>query len=73
MRSADPARQFPFTSSREESQFREWEAGYSAAAKRYATCRYLKAFGSGGVASELDELIEYHDKETNAAAAYPLA
>jgi hypothetical protein len=68
-----PPVSFPFASSQEESQFRQWEAKYSAAARQYATCRYITGFGAGRVAPEFAELIQYHDKETNSATELPLA
>ena len=68
-----PPVSFPFASSQEESRFRQWEANYSAAVGQYATCRYIAGFGGGRVAPEFEELVQYHDKETNSATELPLA
>ena len=68
-----PPASFPFTTSKEEQRFREWEANYSSTTAQYATCRYLASFGAGRIEDELDELITYHDQETRSASALPLA
>ena len=64
---------FPFMTPAEESQFRKWEARYTPAAARYATCRYLTWIGAGRMDSALEELVYYHDVETKASSTLPLA
>ncbi len=64
---------FPYDTPVEESRFDAWERSYTATAGRFATCRYLGSFGSSRVASGLEELVQYHDRETKAASDLPLA
>ena len=64
---------FPFVTADEESRFRQWEAQYTPAAARYATCRYLTWTGPGRMDPSLEELVYYHDVETKASSTLPLA
>jgi hypothetical protein len=64
---------FPFENPKDDAAFREWEAKYTAAAARYATCRFVEAYGSGGLHTGFEELVQYHDQETKAASGLPLA
>ena len=68
-----PPVSFPFVTSDEESRFRQWEAQYTEAAARYATCKYLTWIGPGRMDPSLEELIYYHDIETKASSTLPLA
>lgn len=71
--SVQPPVQFPFTTSRDEAQFNEWETKYRAAASPYATCRYLASFGGVRIAPEFEELVWEHDQETRANSQHALA
>ena len=64
---------FPFVTGGEESQFRQWEAQYTPAAARYATCRYLTWIGPGRMDPALEELVYFHDVETKASSTLALA
>ena len=64
---------FPFITADEESRFRQWEARYTPAAARYATCRYLTWIGPGRMDPSLEELAYYHDVETKASSNLQLA
>jgi len=64
---------FPFSSAKEEAMVREWEAKYAAKSAAFATCKFLGAFGSGGVETGFDELVQVHDHETKATSGLPLA
>jgi hypothetical protein len=64
---------FPFITTDEESRFRQWEAQYTPAAARYATCKYLTWIGPGRMDPSLEELIYFHDIETRASSTLPLA
>lgn len=68
-----PPVKFPFETSQEEARFREWEARYTAAVARYATCQYLTSVGDAGVHPAFEELVNYHDRECKATATLPLA
>ena len=64
---------FPFVTPQEEARFRQWEAQYTPAAARYATCQYLTWIGPGRMDPSLEELIYNHDVETKASSTLPLA
>lgn len=68
-----PPVQFPFVTPQEQARFREWEAGYTPAAARYATCRYLSWTGPGRMDPSFEDLVYYHDVETKASSTLPLA
>jgi hypothetical protein len=68
-----PPAKFPFETPQEEARFREWEARYTAAVARYATCQYLTSVGDPGVHPAFEELVDYHDRECKATTALPLA
>jgi len=68
-----PPASFPFETPAHEARFRAWEAEYAATAARYATCRFLGAFGGTRAAPEFEELIRFHDQETKAGTTLPLA
>lgn len=69
----NPPVTFPYETSAEEAQFRQWEAGYNQRAAAYATCRFLGTTGAGTAGATFGELIEYHDRETKATSGLPLA
>jgi hypothetical protein len=64
---------FPFENPKDEAAFREWEAKYTATVARYATCRFVGSYGSGGVQAGFADLIQCHDQETKAASGLALA
>jgi hypothetical protein len=64
---------FPFDDPKDEARFREWEAQYTAAVARYATCRFVGSFGGGSMEPGFQELVEYHDRETKATSGLGLA
>jgi hypothetical protein len=68
-----PPVSFPFDTPQAEARFRAWETGYAATAARYATCRYLAAFGDTRIPPDFEDLIRYHDQETRADTTLPLA
>jgi len=70
---AQPPVTFPFEGGKEETMFREWEAKYAAKSSGCATCRFVVAFGSGGVEPGFEELAQVHDQETKATSGLPLA
>jgi hypothetical protein len=64
---------FPFVTPVQQSRFDAWESTYTATAQRFATCRYIRSFGSGSVASGFADLVQFHDAETRATSSLPLA
>jgi hypothetical protein len=67
-----PAR-WPWRSDAAERAFREWDQGYTAECKRFATCKFIGEFGTGRIASDFKDLLDYHDEETRALTDLPLA
>jgi hypothetical protein len=68
-----PPVEFPFDTPQSAMQFQQWEAEYNRHAARYATCHYEVTFGGVRILPEFEALIEYHDQETRANSAAPLA
>lgn len=68
-----PPVQFPLETPQEQDRYRRWEVEYNSKAARYATCRYLTAFGGDRALPEFKALIDLHDQETKAASDLPLA
>jgi hypothetical protein len=68
-----PPVSFPFDTPQAEGRFRAWEADYAASSARHATCRYLTAFGDSRIRADVEDLVRYHDRETRADTALPLA
>jgi len=68
-----PSVSFPYETQRDFAQFQQWEAEYNQYATRYATCKYESTFGGVRILPEFEGLIEYHDRETKANVALPLA
>lgn len=50
-----------------------WKQAYDAAARPFATCRFLAALGPGAVAEELAPVIALHDQASRADSGLPLA
>jgi len=67
-----PPTRFPFEDLQSQQSFDRWQAEYSQAIERYATCRLIKTVGNE-VDPGFAKLIEYHDKETKVASSLPLA
>ncbi len=68
-----PPVEFPFETPQDEAQYRRWEAEYNSKSSGCATCRFVATFGSGKIASEFEDLVQYHDTETKASSNLPLA
>lgn len=51
----------------------QWTEGYDKASKNYASCRLIKSLGNSNIDPELKDLIELHDRYTNANNHKPLA
>jgi hypothetical protein len=64
---------FPYETQSDLSRFQQWEAEYNSYAAGYATCKYEVTFGGVRILPEFEALIEYHDLETKANGALPLA
>jgi hypothetical protein len=67
-----PRDRWPYESSRAESRFQRWLSDYDAAARDYAVCRKLSAYGQAPSALEA-QILRLHDDRTRVATALPLA
>lgn len=68
-----PPVDFPFETSAAQVRYRDWEREYESQAAGYATCAYQSSFGAGYVLPEFAALIRFHDEQTKATSALPLA
>lgn len=73
MKMWEPPVTYPFQTLHEQQRFDRWNADYSAACARFATCRFIKAIGDAQPAPGFQELIDFHDDQTKAVTALPLA
>jgi len=64
---------FPREDAGTEARFRAWLTGYQLASEPHATCRFLKALGSGCIDPRFRELVRLHDDWTRASTLLPLA
>lgn len=64
---------WPWLKEGDEAAFQEWEQAYLAAAKDYATCRFLGHVGRQEIHPALQELVTFHDEATGATSARELA
>jgi len=68
-----PAEAFPFETPQAQANFQRWEEEYNRRAGNFATCQFLTAVGQGRTEAAFADLIGYHDQETKAGSAQPLA
>ncbi|NLF68579.1 MAG: hypothetical protein GX575_05920 [Candidatus Anammoximicrobium sp.] len=57
----------------QQTRFEEWDAEYTAAQEKYATCRLLGTLGVGEVRPEIAQVIQVHDRLTRCGQPLPLA
>jgi hypothetical protein len=70
---SQPPVSFPFEGQKEEARFYGWVAKYTATCQAYATCRFVGSFGAAPMEPVFQDLVAYHDQETKASSALPLA
>ncbi len=68
-----PPTRFPFASSREERQMRDWTRSYDQPCEQRASCRFLGSVGNPKLDPELAKLVELHDDMTRSGSGLPLA
>ena len=73
MKMWEPPVTYPFQTPHEQQRFDRWNADYTAASARFATCRFIRAIGDSEPAPGFQELIEFHDEQTKAEIGLPLA
>jgi len=64
---------YPRQNEKVEGYFRRWEDKYTAAAERFATCRFLRHIGNHIVHEDIDPIVKFHDHATRANAGLSLA
>jgi hypothetical protein len=67
-----PYIRYPFENPHDQRIMNEWVAKYDEKARPYATCKLVSSFGMNVIAG-FGELLVYHDNETKALSALPLA
>ncbi len=50
-----------------------WVSQYETTSPQFATCSLLGPMGSGAVVPEIESIVRYHDEQTRASSALPLA
>lgn len=68
-----PPNFFPRASAKAEKRFQKWRLEYDHAAGSRATCDYLGNVGREYVHDLIGPVVEFHDRETKAQSALPLA
>lgn len=68
-----PPHSWPFVDPDAEAEYATWLQSYSAAASKFASCRFLKAVGHGEQHPDLVEIIKLHDRLSAANSSLPLA
>ncbi len=68
-----PRGRWPWGDAKTEARFRKWETEYAKVAVRYATCKLVGQFGNPQFDPALRELIEQHDRATQAESNLRLA
>jgi hypothetical protein len=68
-----PPDRWPWKNQEAEQKFRVWDQQYTTVMRPFATCRFLGKVGGAGMASELREIVHFHDDKTGASKDLPLA
>ncbi len=68
-----PSVDYPFETAREQVIAQQWETKYKSKSAAFSTCRFISALGSGSIHSDFKDLIAFHDRESKASEALPLA
>lgn len=68
-----PYGEYPFETADAQRRAYEWEQKYNAKNAMYATCKFIAEMGSGIDDPGFAPLVAYHDQETKAQSAQPLA
>lgn len=71
--SRPPPGKWPWPDFKREAKFREWQRRYDELSRRWATCAFVGAFGSGNIHPEIEPIIKAHDESTRAQSKLPLA
>lgn len=68
-----PYLDYPFETPPDQELAHQWETKYNSKSAAFSTCHFISTLGSEYVHTDFKELIEFHDKETKALGAQPLA
>jgi hypothetical protein len=68
-----PPNLFPRQTIAEQRLFADWLSQYEQACRDRATCHFLEHVGRTAVHDRLAPIIDFHDRETRALEALPLA
>ena len=64
---------YPFETAQDRELAQRWESDYGLRSAAFATCRFIRDVGSGSFRGDFRELVDFHDRETKAMQARPLA
>jgi hypothetical protein len=64
---------WPFLNAKAESRFQKWEAAYTTACQKWASCKLIHTTGNRTVHPDLRAIVDLHDRETRAESGLPLA
>ncbi|MBN1439348.1 MAG: hypothetical protein JW929_08070 [Anaerolineales bacterium] len=64
---------YPRENPRREEEFRRWEKQYETAASQFATCSLVKQIGALHVHTDVEPILELHDRATRVESGLPLA
>jgi hypothetical protein len=68
-----PTARYPWISDKDESRFRQWQAGYEKTTARFSVCRPLAELGPGALHPHIEQIISVHDRFTCGKSGQPLA
>ncbi len=71
-RTKSPIERWPFADEATQRRFQRWLDGYTAAARDYAVCRRLAAYGPAPSTME-EQVIRLHEDRTGVSTSFPLA
>jgi hypothetical protein len=64
---------WPRADAEQQAQYERWDADYSAAQDKYATCRLLGAVGAREIQPDVYQVLQLHDRMTRCEEPLPLA
>lgn len=70
---ASPIVRWPFRDESQRGEFQQWEKEYRGTSEAFATCRFLRSFGTPRVAPEIQPVLSIHDEMTKSSSTLPLA
>ena len=57
-----PPVRFPWADAAQEQSMRDWERDYNRTVDEFATCEFLESLGSSEIESQIEPIVELHDR-----------